>query len=100
LLDSEAATLAQKKGKPSEILVPKLHTTEDGKSKLSLTAQTLADIFEEFPIVADAYAENVPPVSGYICSAIYFINSSMLSYHITLADCCRVLGEVFQLQTI
>lgn len=55
--------MAQKKGKPSEILVPKVHTTEDGRTTLSLTAQTLADIFEEFPIVADAYAENVPPVS-------------------------------------
>lgn len=64
MLDSEASASAQRKGKSSEIVVPRLKTGEGGQIMLTLTPQLLADIFEEFPIVLQAYSDNVPhPVS-------------------------------------
>lgn len=92
--------MAQKKGKPSEILVPKVNTTEDGKTTLSLTAQTLADIFEEFPIVADAYAENVPPVR-FILDFQWNLGILVAQRSFRLVvERGGVLGAIFQFQTV
>lgn len=64
MLDSEASAAMQRKGKSSEIVVPRLKTGEHGQIMLTLTPQLLSDIFEEFPIVLQAYSDNVPhPVS-------------------------------------
>ena len=64
LLESEASAAAQRKGKSSEIVAPRLKTGEHGQILLTLTPQLLGDIFEEFPIVLQAYSDNVPnPVS-------------------------------------
>lgn len=64
MLESEATAAAQRKGKSSEIVAPRLKTGEHGQILLTLTPQLLADIFEEFPVVLQAYSENVPsPVS-------------------------------------
>ncbi|KAF8304970.1 hypothetical protein DL93DRAFT_2089951, partial [Clavulina sp. PMI_390] len=60
LLDSEASMAAQRKGKSSEIVAPRLKTGENGQILLTLTPQLLSDIFEEFPIVLQAYSDNVP----------------------------------------
>ncbi|KAF8342155.1 uncharacterized protein EI90DRAFT_3032292 [Cantharellus anzutake] len=64
LLATEIAASQQRKGKSSQIVAPRLKTGEQGQIMLTLTPQLLADIFEEFPVVQQAYAENVPKPLG------------------------------------
>jgi len=60
LLLAQAASDRQKKGKPGQIVDPRPETVEGGEVKIRVTPQLIADIFDEYPIVAKAYRENVP----------------------------------------
>jgi transcription initiation factor TFIIH subunit 1 len=75
LLAAEFAAANQRKGKPSEIVVPRLKTGEQGQILLTLTPQLLSDIFEEFPIVQQAYSENVPKPASSLLSYIEGLSS-------------------------
>ncbi|KAL7281728.1 hypothetical protein ACG7TL_005046 [Trametes sanguinea] len=59
LLLAQAAAESQKKGKPGQLVDPRPQTV-DGEIKIVITPQLVHDIFEEFPIVAKAYNDNVP----------------------------------------
>ncbi|KAF8973104.1 hypothetical protein BDZ97DRAFT_1691833 [Flammula alnicola] len=60
LILAEAATEAQKKGKPGQLVDPRPEAVEGGEIKIRITPQLVHDIFDEYPIVAKAYSENVP----------------------------------------
>ncbi|KAJ3550103.1 hypothetical protein NM688_g5109 [Phlebia brevispora] len=59
LLLAQAAAESQKKGKPGQLVDPRPQTV-DGDIKIVVTPQLIHDIFEEYPVVAKAYSENVP----------------------------------------
>ncbi|RDX55046.1 hypothetical protein OH76DRAFT_1372618 [Lentinus brumalis] len=59
LLLAQAAAENQKRGKPGQLVDPR-PTSVDGEVKIVITPQLVHDIFEEFPIVARAYSDNVP----------------------------------------
>ncbi|EPQ57316.1 hypothetical protein GLOTRDRAFT_115299 [Gloeophyllum trabeum ATCC 11539] len=60
LLAAQAAADSQKRGRPGALVDPRPQTVEGGDIKIVITPQLVHDIFEEFPIVAKAYNENVP----------------------------------------
>ncbi|GBE80685.1 hypothetical protein SCP_0304040 [Sparassis crispa] len=59
LLLAQAATENQQRGKPGQLVDPRPQTM-DGEVKIVITPQLVHDIFEEYPVVAKAYSENVP----------------------------------------
>ncbi|KAI1794077.1 hypothetical protein LXA43DRAFT_884194 [Ganoderma leucocontextum] len=59
LLLAQAAAESQKRGKPGQLVDPRPQSV-DGEVKIIITPQLVHDIFEEFPIVAKAYSDNVP----------------------------------------
>ncbi|RPD74246.1 hypothetical protein L226DRAFT_553368 [Lentinus tigrinus ALCF2SS1-7] len=59
LLLAQAAAETQKRGKPGQLVDPRPQSV-DGEIKIVITPQLVHDIFEEFPIVARAYNDNVP----------------------------------------
>ena len=59
MLLAQAAAEKQKKGKPGQLVDPRPQTV-DGEIKMVITPQLVHDIFEEYPVVAKAYTENVP----------------------------------------
>jgi transcription initiation factor TFIIH subunit 1 len=59
LLQAQAASEAQQKGRPGTMVDPRPETV-DGEIKIVITPQLVHDIFEEYPVVARAYSENVP----------------------------------------
>lgn len=62
---AEAAYEAQARGRNARLADPKPTTNEAGEMRLSITPQLVRDMFEQYPVVARAYAENVPDnVSG------------------------------------
>ncbi|KAH7911986.1 hypothetical protein BJ138DRAFT_1125597 [Hygrophoropsis aurantiaca] len=60
LLLAEAAAESQKRGRPGQLVDPRPQTVEGGEIKIVITPQLVHDIFEEFPVVAKAYNDNVP----------------------------------------
>ncbi|KAI0063716.1 hypothetical protein BV25DRAFT_1936361 [Artomyces pyxidatus] len=60
LLLAQAAAETQKKGRPGQLVDPRPQAVEGGEVKIVITPQLVHDIFEEFPVVAKAYDENVP----------------------------------------
>ncbi|KAI6110555.1 hypothetical protein EDD16DRAFT_1836413 [Pisolithus croceorrhizus] len=60
LLLAQAAAEAQKRGRPGQLVDPRPQTVEGGEVKIVITPQLVHDIFEEYPVVAKAYSENVP----------------------------------------
>lgn len=59
MLLAQAAAERQKKGKPGQLVDPRPQTV-DGEIKIVITPQLVHDIFDEYPVVAKAYNENVP----------------------------------------
>ncbi|EIN11764.1 hypothetical protein PUNSTDRAFT_50633 [Punctularia strigosozonata HHB-11173 SS5] len=59
LLASYQLSSSQKRGRPGTIVDPRPETV-DGDIKIVITPQLVHDIFEEYPVVARAYSENVP----------------------------------------
>jgi len=57
---AQAATDSQQKGKPGQLVDPRPETVEGGEIKIRITPQLVHDIFDEYPVVATAYSENVP----------------------------------------
>lgn len=64
LLQGQAASETQKKGKSGQLVDPRPQTVE-GEIKIVITPQLVHDIFEEYPVVATAYNDNVP---GKVCN--------------------------------
>lgn len=64
LLYHEARLDSQKKGRSAQMVDPRPETTDSGEITISVTPQLIHDIFEQYPVVQKAYAENVPPVSS------------------------------------
>ncbi|KAF9263313.1 hypothetical protein L218DRAFT_959330 [Marasmius fiardii PR-910] len=60
LLLAQVASEAQKKGKPGQLVDPRPETIEGGEVKIRITPQLVHDIFDEYPVVARAYNDNVP----------------------------------------
>ncbi|KAF8638041.1 hypothetical protein AX16_010673 [Volvariella volvacea WC 439] len=60
LLLAQAAAESQRKGKPGRLVDPRPETVEGGEIKIRITPQLVHDIFDEYPVVAKAYNENVP----------------------------------------
>ena len=60
LLRAEQANEKQKQGRPGTLVDPRPETLPNGEIKIVITPQLVHDIFDEFPIVAQAYSDNVP----------------------------------------
>lgn len=60
LLLAEAVASSQKAGRNAQIVDPKPEQTESGDIKIKLSQQLIKDIFEQYPIVAKVYNDNVP----------------------------------------
>ncbi|EAU91033.1 hypothetical protein CC1G_03201 [Coprinopsis cinerea okayama7 len=60
LLLAQQAVENQRKGKPGTLVDPRPETVDGGEIKIIITKQLIADIFDEYPVVAKAYNENVP----------------------------------------
>ncbi|EKM80679.1 hypothetical protein AGABI1DRAFT_119267 [Agaricus bisporus var. burnettii JB137-S8] len=60
LLLAQSATDSQRKGKPGQLVDPRPETVDGGEIKIRITPQLVYDIFDEYPVVAKAYSENVP----------------------------------------
>ncbi|KAF8588721.1 BSD-domain-containing protein [Ramaria rubella] len=60
LLQAEVSIERQKRGKPGQIVDPRPTDQPNGERKIMVTPQMVHDIFEEHPVVAKAYNENVP----------------------------------------
>ncbi|KAF4598194.1 TFB1 family protein [Pleurotus pulmonarius] len=60
LLLAQAAFENQKKGKSGQLVDPRPETVEGGEIKIRITPQLVHDIFDEYPVVAKAYNDNVP----------------------------------------
>ncbi len=72
LLLAQAAAESQKRGRPGQLVDPRPQSV-DGEVKIIITPQLVHDIFEEFPIVARAYSDNVPEkvLCFQLCWAIH-----------------------------
>lgn len=57
---AQAAADNQQKGKSGQLVDPRPETVEGGEIKIRITPQLVHDIFDEYPVVAMAYSENVP----------------------------------------
>ncbi|KAF9051169.1 hypothetical protein BDZ89DRAFT_527109 [Hymenopellis radicata] len=60
LVLAQAAAESQRKGKPGQLVDPRPETVEGGEIKIRITPQLVHDIFDEYPVVATAYSDNVP----------------------------------------
>ncbi|KAE8258861.1 hypothetical protein A4X13_0g1401 [Tilletia indica] len=60
LLRAERAAEKQRRGRNARLADPQKTTDQGGEIKYSLTPQIVRDMFEQYPVVARAYAENVP----------------------------------------
>jgi hypothetical protein len=60
LLFAQVASEQQQKGKPGQLVDPRPETVEGGEVKIRITPQLVHDIFDEYPVVAKAYNDNVP----------------------------------------
>ncbi|KIJ49672.1 hypothetical protein M422DRAFT_777594 [Sphaerobolus stellatus SS14] len=60
LISAEASVERQKRGKPGKLVDPRPADQANGERKIMVTPQLVHDIFEEHPVVAKAYSENVP----------------------------------------
>ncbi|KAF5325666.1 hypothetical protein D9611_000372 [Ephemerocybe angulata] len=60
LILAQAASESQRKGKSGQLVDPRPETVEGGETKIRITPQLVHDIFDEYPVVAKAYNENVP----------------------------------------
>ncbi|KNZ72901.1 RNA polymerase II transcription factor B subunit 1 [Termitomyces sp. J132] len=60
LLLAQAAADAQKKGKSGQLVDPRPEAVDGGEIKIRITPQLVHDIFDEYPVVAKAYSDNVP----------------------------------------
>lgn len=75
---------SQRKGKPGQLVDPRPETVEGGEIKIRITPQLVHDIFDEYPVVSKAYAENVP-------SKVCRCSRSVL--HFTLTEISQQLSE-------
>lgn len=78
LLLAQAAAENQKKGKPGQLVDPRPQTV-DGEIKIVITPQLVHDIFEEYPVVAKAYDENVPSKVRTLHVAVFFLDNIVLN---------------------
>ncbi len=60
LIRAERAKLEQRAGRNARLADPKPTPNEAGEMKLSITPELIRDLFEQFPVVARAYEDNVP----------------------------------------
>ena len=60
LLLAQATIESQRKGKPGQLVDPRPETVDGGEVKIRITPQLVHDIFDEYPVVAKAYNDNVP----------------------------------------
>lgn len=60
MLLAQAAAEGQRRGRPGQLVDPRPQTTDGGEPKIVITPQLVHDIFEEYPVVAKAYSDNVP----------------------------------------
>lgn len=72
MLLAEAAAEGQKRGRPGQLVDPRPQTVEGGEIKIVITPQLVHDIFDEFPVVAKAYNDNVP---NKVCSMLALITA-------------------------
>ena len=59
MLQAEISQDNQRRGKSGQMVDPRPETV-DGDIKIVITPQLVHDIFEEYPVVAKAYNDNVP----------------------------------------
>lgn len=60
LVLAEAAAESQRRGKPSVIVDPRPVRDESGNAVMKLTPAMIEELFDEFPVLRQAYDENVP----------------------------------------
>jgi len=73
LLLAEAAAETQRKGKSGQLVDPRPETVDGGEIKIRITPQLVHDIFDEYPVVAQAYSDNVPNKVCYPTSPLFML---------------------------
>jgi len=97
LLRAEQANERQKQGRPGTLVDPRPETLPSGEIKIVITPQLVHDIFDEFPIVAQAYSDNVPSKlteasfwQRYFQSKLFFSHQASIrsaaTQHVVKAD--------------
>ncbi|KZS93922.1 hypothetical protein SISNIDRAFT_453637 [Sistotremastrum niveocremeum HHB9708] len=85
LLLAESASENQKKGKSGQLVDPRPETVASGEIKIVITPQLVHDIFDEYPVVATAYHENVPdPLSEAVFWQRYFQSKLFYSHQASI----------------
>lgn len=64
MLLAEASASGQISGRSAQMVDPRPEQTESGDVKIKLSSQLIKDIFDQYPIVARAYSDNVPDALG------------------------------------
>lgn len=71
LLVAEAIQHSQIRGRNAQLVDPKPEQGDNGEVKIKLSQQLIKDIFEQYPIVAKVYNDNVPePVSCFLVGSV------------------------------
>jgi transcription initiation factor TFIIH subunit 1 len=71
LLESLAAEESLMRGKSGQMVDPKTITGQNGEVTVKITPALIREIFEEFPVVLQAYNDNVPQPVSSVSSSIY-----------------------------
>jgi BSD domain len=67
MLEAERVSQSQRPGRSAQMVDPKPETADSGDIKIRITPQLVSDIFEQYPVVAKIYNENVPSKVCAMC---------------------------------
>ncbi|KAK9471108.1 uncharacterized protein V1510DRAFT_404497 [Dipodascopsis tothii] len=74
LLRMHALILGQRRGPYNVLSTIKPTTQADNQIKVSLSAEKIKDIFQQYPVVRQAYNDNVPPMSEATFWSKFFLS--------------------------
>lgn len=95
LLVAEAIQHSQIRGRNAQLVDPKPEQGDNGEVKIKLSQQLIKDIFEQYPIVAKVYNDNVPePVS--LLEDLSLLCTCLTSCHAAFRG--RVLASILSFQ--
>lgn len=82
----------QRKGRNAQPVDPRPQATTSGDLRISITAEVISEIFEQYPVVQRAYSENVPPLKEAEFWNRYFQSRLFSQYR----SSARNAGEVYR----
>ena len=92
LEEEQFVTGGQRKGRNAQPVDPRPQATTSGDLRISITAEVISEIFEQYPVVQRAYSENVPPLKEAEFWNRYFQSRLFSQYR----SSARSSGEVYR----